>query len=783
MRGTGLVYSGAMRSGEGNGPPTVNHEALRDDARDPICGMRVAPDTPHRATRDGQTYLFCGPGCLRKFEAFPAERPDAPSPAGRWTCPMHPQIVRDGPGACPLCGMALEPMGAAPEDDSELRDMSRRLWVSVLLVVPLLILDMGGMLMGRPGGLIAAPRALSLLELLLATPVCVWAAWPFYVRAVDSLRHRSPNMFTLIALGVFTSYITSVFAALWPGVFPASFREASGQVPVYFEAAGAIVTLVLLGQVLELRARRRTRDAIRLLLGLNPTTARRVGPGGLEEDVPLGSVAVGDRVRVRPGEKVPVDGAVLEGESLVDESMISGEPMPVEKAPGARVVGGTVNQTGSFVLRAERVGHETLLARIVAMVGEAQRSRAPIQKLADRAAGIFVPVVILIAAITFLVWALWGPEPRLAHALVNAVAVLIIACPCALGLATPMSILVATGRGARMGILFRNAESIEAMRGVDTLVIDKTGTLTEGKPRLVAVHSRVPGGEAALLRDAAALERRSSHPIAAAILEGARERGVSPGGAVGFASVTGRGVRGTVDGRAVAVGNRALLGDEGTAPDSLDREAEALREKGQTAMFVSVDGIRAGLLGVADPVKPSAREAIRLLHREGIRVIMVTGDSRATANAVARDLGIDEVEAEVTPEAKVEIVKRLQAEGRVVAMAGDGINDAPALAQAQVGIAMGTGTDIAMESADITLLRGDLRGIVHARRLSRKTVANIRQNLFFAFLYNTLGVPIAAGILYPAFGILLSPVIAAAAMSLSSVSVIGNALRLKRAAL
>jgi len=783
MRGTGLVYSAAMRSGEGNGPPTVNHEALRDDARDPICGMRVTPDSPHRATRDGQTYLFCGPGCLRKFEAFPAERPAAPSSAGRWTCPMHPQIVRDGPGACPLCGMALEPMGAAPEDDSELRDMSRRLWVSVLLVVPLLILDMGGMLVGRPDGLIAAPRALSLVELLLATPVCVWAAWPFYVRAVDSLRHRSPNMFTLIALGVFTSYVTSVFAALWPGVFPASFREASGQVPVYFEAAGAIVTLVLLGQVLELRARRRTRDAIRLLLGLNPTTARRVGPGGLEEDVPLGSVAVGDRVRVRPGEKVPVDGAVLEGESLVDESMISGEPMPVEKGPGARVVGGTVNQTGSFVLRAERVGHETLLARIVAMVGEAQRSRAPIQKLADRAAGIFVPVVILIAAITFMVWALGGPEPRLAHAFVNAVAVLIIACPCALGLATPMSILVATGRGARMGILFRNAESIEAMRGVDTLVIDKTGTLTAGKPRLVAVHSRVPGGEAALLRDAASLERRSSHPIAAAILEGARERGVSPGGAVGFASVTGRGVRGTVDGRAVAVGNRALLGDDGTGPHSLDREAEALREKGQTAMFVSVDGIRAGLLGVADPVKPSAREAIRSLHREGIRVIMVTGDSRATANAVARDVGIDEVEAEVTPEAKVEIVKRLQAEGRTVAMAGDGINDAPALARAQVGIAMGTGTDIAMESADITLLRGDLLGIVRARRLSRKTVANIRQNLFFAFVYNTLGVPIAAGILYPAFGILLSPVIAAAAMSLSSVSVIGNALRLKRAAL
>jgi Cu+-exporting ATPase len=696
---------------------------------------------------------------------------------------MHPQILRDGPGACPLCGMALEPMGAAPEDDSDLRDMSRRLWGAALLVAPILILDMGGMLAGRPHGFIEAPKARAILELLLATPVCVWAAWPFYVRAVDSIRHRSPNMFTLIGLGVFTSYVTSLLATLWPGLFPPSFREASGRVPVYFEAAGVIVTLVLLGQVLELRARRRTRDAIRLLLGLNPSTARRIGPGGAEEDVPLGDVTVGDRVRVRPGEKVPVDGVVLEGESLVDESMISGEALPVEKGPRLRVVGGTVNQTGSFVMRAERVGHETLLARIVAMVGEAQRSRAPIQKLADRVAAVFVPIVILLAAITLLVWALWGPEPRLAHAVVNAVAVLIIACPCALGLATPMSIMVATGRGARLGVLFRSAESIEAMRAVDTLVTDKTGTLTEGKPRLVTVRAREAGGEAALLRDAATLERQSSHPIAAAILEGARARGISPGEATGFESVTGKGVRGTVDGRAVMVGNRALLGDKSSGPGSLDREADALRENGQTVMFVSVDGAWTGLLGVADPVKGSAREAIRALHREGIRVMMVTGDSRAAADAVARDVGIDEVLAEVTPEQKVEIVKRLQGEGRIVAMAGDGINDAPALAQAQVGIAMGTGTDIAMESADITLVRGDLLGIVRARRLSRKTVANIRQNLFFAFVYNTLGVPIAAGILYPAFGILLSPVMAAAAMSLSSVSVIGNALRLKRGAL
>jgi P-type Cu+ transporter len=686
---------------------------------------------------------------------------------------MHPQVVRDRPGACPICGMALEPMAAGgSEDDTDLRDMSRRFWISAALAAPLLLLEMGHM---------AAGGSRALIQLALAAPVCTWAAWPFYVRAVDSVRNKSLNMFTLIAIGVLASFGMSVAAVLVPGIFPASYRDASGQVAVYFEASALIVTLVLLGQVLELRARRQTRDAVRMLLALAPATARRIRDGQ-DEDVPLGDVRRGDRLRVRPGEKIPVDGVVLDGRSAVDESMISGEALPVEKNPGDAVIGGTVNQTGAFVMRAERVGSDTVLSRIVAMVGEAQRSRAPIQNLADRVSAIFVPAVIAVAAITFVAWAWLGPEPRLAHAVLSAVAVLMIACPCALGLATPMSIMVATGRGARMGVLFRDAEAIEAMRQVDTLVIDKTGTLTEGKPKLVSVLAVGGTGEPELLRLAATLERGSEHPIAAAIVSGAVERGIRLGDAADFKSVTGKGARGTVEGRAVLVGSGFLLAEARVDCSALERSAEALREEGQTVVFVAVDGAPAGLLGVADPVKPDAAAAVRALRAGGIRVLMVTGDGRTVALGVARKVGIDEVHAEVLPEGKVEIVKRLQDAGAVVAVAGDGINDAPALAQAQVGIAMGAGSDIAMESAAVTLVRGDLRGIERARRLSRKTVANIRQNLFFAFGYNVVLVPVAAGILYPAFGILVSPVLAAAAMSLSSVSVIGNALRLKQAA-
>jgi Cu+-exporting ATPase len=748
----------------------VKVEAPQAVMLDPVCGMRVRTDAPYRAMHGGTAYFFCSAGCLRKFQESPrtylepayagAPAKSAAPAAGTWTCPMHPQIVRDRPGACPICGMALEPAGAGAEDDSELRDMSRRFWISLALVIPLVAVDMAAMVAGEHRRL--------LLELLLATPICTWAAWPFYARALESLRNRSPNMFTLIGLGVLASYLTSVAATLFPGI------------PAYFEASGAIVTLVLLGQVLELRARRQTRDAIRMLLDLAPATARRIEADGSERDVPLGDVAAGDRLRVRPGEKIPVDGVVLEGASAVDESMISGEPMPREKGPGDRIVGGTLNQTGSFLLRAERVGSETLLARIVAMVGEAQRSRAPIQRLADRVSAVFVPIVVLVAAATFFTWAMIGPEPRWSHAIVNAVSVLIIACPCALGLATPMSIMVATGRGAKTGILFRNAESIEAMRRVDTLVTDKTGTLTEGRPRLVTVRPLTPYDERSLLKFAATLERASSHPIAASIVRGAETLGIPLGEPREFTGLTGSGVRGRVDAHEVRVGNRALMIETGADPAPLEAEAESLRREGQTVMFVSVDGALAGMLGVADPVKPDARDALATLRNEGIRVVMVTGDGSTTAGAVARALGIEEVHAEVSPEGKVSIVKRLQSEGRFVAMAGDGINDAPALAQAQVGIAMGNGTDIAMESAQITLVRGDLSGIVRARRLSRHTMSNIRHNLFFAFVYNVLGVPVAAGVLYPAFGLLLSPIIAAAAMSLSSVSVIGNALRLKR---
>ena len=700
-----------------------------------------------------------------------------------WVCPMHPEVVRDEPGSCPICGMALEPREGAvegAEENPELLDMTRRFRVSVALAVPLLIVAMGDLIPGRPLERLASPRVLGWLELLLATPVVLWGGWPFFVRGWQSVVNRSPNMFTLIGLGVGVAYAYSVVATVAPGIFPRAFRGEGGVVDVYFEAAAVIVALVLLGQVLELRARSQTGAAIKALLGLAPKTARRVGEDGSEEDVSLDRVQPGDLLRVRPGEKVPVDGTVVEGASAIDESMVTGEPIPVEKGPGDRVIGATINGTGALIMRAERVGAETLLAQIVRMVSAAQRSRAPIQKLADVVAGYFVPAVVGTAAITFVVWGLLGPEPRLAHGFINAVAVLIIACPCALGLATPMSIMVATGKAATAGVLFKNAEAIEVLRKVDTLVVDKTGTLTEGKPKLVTVAPDEGWTEKGLLRLAASLERGSEHPLAAAIVAGAAEHGVGLTEAEDFTSTTGKGVAGRVDGRQVILGNRRMLEAVAVDPGELADRAEAMRKEGQTVMFVAVDGRPAGLLGVADPIKETTPEAIRALHAEGIRVVMLTGDSRTTAEAVARKLGIDDIVAEVLPEQKTRSVERLQSEGRVVAMAGDGINDAPALALAQVGIAMGTGTDVAMESAGVTLVKGDLGGIVRARRLSRATMRNIKQNLLFAFGYNALGVPIAAGVLYPAFGLLLSPIIAAAAMSFSSVSVVANALRLRR---
>jgi Cu+-exporting ATPase len=699
-----------------------------------------------------------------------------------YTCPMHPQIVRDAPGSCPICGMALEPrtVTAGEEENPELRWMTRRFWVGVALTVPLLLLAMSTMLPLGAKLVQATAGCRGWIELLLATPVVLWGGWPFFVRGWSSIVHRSLNMFTLIALGTGMAYVYSVVAQTVPGIFPASFRGAGGEVGVYFEASAAIVTLVLLGQVLELRARSRTGAAIRALLGLAPKSARRLSEDGREEDVPLDQVQPGDRLRVRPGEKIPADGAVVEGTSAVDESMVTGESIPVEKGPGDRVIGATVNGRGGLVMRAERVGSETLLAQIVRMVGEAQRSRAPIQRLVDQVAAWFVPVVILAAVVTFIVWMIAGPAPAAAYAIVNAVAVLIIACPCALGLATPMSIMVATGKGASAGVLFRNAEAIEVLRKVDTLVMDKTGTLTEGKPRLVSLRPAAGWSEGDLLRLAASLERGSEHPLASAVVGGAEERGAVLAAASEIQSVTGKGVTGVVEGRRVALGNRALMDELGIDLGDLPAQAEPMRQDGQTVMLVAVDGRPAGLLGVADPVKKSAAEAIRRLRELGLRIVMLTGDNRTTAEAVARQVGIDEVIAEVLPDAKAEAVKRLQKEGRVVAMAGDGVNDAPALAQAEVGIAMGTGTDVAMESAGVTLIKGDLSGIVRARRLSQATIGNIRQNLFFAFIYNVLGIPVAAGILYPAFGILLSPMIAAAAMSFSSVSVIANALRLRR---
>ncbi|HKY45592.1 MAG TPA: heavy metal translocating P-type ATPase, partial [Pyrinomonadaceae bacterium] len=745
----------------------------------------------------GQTYYFCSTHCLHRFRENPENflnktAPGGPQPIGitrppkpvagqKYTRPMHPEIIRDAPGSCPICGMALEPLTASLDEEKnpELVDMTRRFWVAVVLSIPVFVLGMSDLIPGQPLQRLIPMRTLAWVQLVLATPVVLWAGWPFFVRAWQSIVNRSLNMFTLIGLGVAVGYLFSVIAVLLPGIFPPSFRDHHGNVPVYFEAAAVITTLVLLGQVLELRARSHTGQAIKALLGLSPKTALRINPDGNEEDVPLGHVHVGDRLRVRPGEKIPVDGVLLEGASSVDESMISGEPIPVEKGPSDRVVGGTVNGNGAFVMRAERVGSETLLAQIVQMVAEAQRSRAQIQRLADVVSSYFVPAVIVIAVLTFIVWSIWGPEPRMAYGLINAVAVLIIACPCALGLATPMSIMVATGRAAMNGVLFKNAEAIEVMRTVDTLVVDKTGTLTEGKPKLQSVITNDGIDEQTLLRLAASLERNSEHPLASAIVLGARERGVKLIDATRFNSLTGKGVVGEVEGRRVALGNRSLLDEFRINSKELIEKAEALRGSGQTIMFVIVDEKPVGLIGVADPIKETTPDAIVQLHAEGIRIVMLTGDSRTTAEAVARTLNVDEVVAEVLPDQKVDVVKRFQDAGRIVAMAGDGINDAPALAQAHVGIAMGTGTDVAMKSADVTLVKGDLRGIIRARSLSRATMRNIKQNLFFAFIYNTLGVPIAAGVLYPFFGLLLSPMIAAAAMSFSSVSVIANALRLK----
>ncbi|MEJ2689759.1 MAG: heavy metal translocating P-type ATPase [Deltaproteobacteria bacterium] len=764
---------------------------------DPVCGMSTDdPEAFTRYTHKGKDYFFCSEHCLEKFKENPdnflGEKPGAlemakekkPAPTGQYTCPMHPEIVQDGPGACPKCGMALEPRTVSlevEEKNPEYDYMRKRFIFAVVLTVPLVIIAMREML---PGGRLieelATPRALGWLELILATPVVLWAGWVFYVRAVQSLINKSLNMFTLIGLGVAAAYIYSLIAVLFPQIFPAIMRGPDGSVAVYFEASAVIVTLILMGQVMELKARSQTGAAIKALLGLAPKTARKINPDGSEEDIPLEQVQVGDMLRIRPGEKVPVDGIVLDGASSVDESMISGEPIPVRKQADDRVIGATVNTTGALTMQAEKVGSDTLLARIVQMVAQAQRSRAPIQKLADIVAGYFVPTVIGISLIAFGVWYVIGPEPRLAHALIAAVSVLIIACPCALGLATPMSIMVATGKGATMGVLFKNAEAIETLRMIDTLVVDKTGTLTVGKPRLTGVVAAAGMAEEKLLKLAASLEKVSEHPLAAAIVAGAEERGVKPGEAADFESHTGKGVSGSVEGVKVLLGNLKLMENFSVDTATLTERAEQMRKEGQTVMFVAADGRAAGLLAVSDPIKETTPAAIRELHEEGLQVVMLTGDNRATAEAVATKLGIDRVVAEVLPDEKAEAVKKFQAQGRMVAMAGDGINDAPALAQARVGIAMGTGTDVAMESAGVTLVKGDLTGIVRARKLSRATMVNIKQNLFFAFVYNSLGVPVAAGVLYPFLGILLSPIIAAAAMSFSSVSVVSNALRLRR---
>ncbi|HYR92025.1 MAG TPA: heavy metal translocating P-type ATPase [Terriglobia bacterium] len=734
---------------------------------DPVCRMKVLPETAvGKHEHKGRTYYFCSLRCVERFSANPERflgppkteirKPQSETAQGFYTCPMHPQIRQIGPGSCPICGMALEPemISAEEEENPELTDMTRRFWIGAGLSLPVLIL---GMLETQP-----------IVQLVLATPVVLWAGWPLFERGWASVVNRSPNMFTLIAMGIGTAYLYSLAATLF-----------LGDAPVYFEAAAVITTLVLLGQVLELRARSRTGSAIKALLGLVPKTARVVAKDGSERDVPLDHVHIGDVIRVRPGEKTPVDGTIIEGQSAVDESMISGEPIPVEKTPGDRVIGGTINGNGTFLMRAERVGRDTLLAQIVAMVSQAQRSRAPIQRLADVVSAYFVPAVIVVAVVTFFVWLVIGPAPRLSHALLNAVAVLIIACPCALGLATPMSIMVAVGRGARAGVLIKNAEALEILEKVDTLVVDKTGTLTEGKPALAGIVATAGFSESEILRLAAGLERASEHPLASAIAGAAQARNLQLAPVREFRALPGQGVVGSVEGRAVAFGNLKFMETLAVDASELRDKAEALRRDGQTVMFLAVDKKLAGLVSVADPIKPSAVEAIRALHSEGLRIVMLTGDSRTTARAVAARLGIDDVKAEVLPQAKAEAIRQLQQEGRIVAMAGDGINDAPALAQAQVGIAMGSGTDIAMQSAGITLLTGDLRGIVRARVLSRAAMKNIRQNLFLAFIYNTIGIPIAAGVLYPFTGLLLSPMIASAAMTFSSVSVITNALRLR----
>ncbi len=762
-------------------------------AKGDSCHGHHGPAAPVRPSRDG--LYFC-PMCPGQEQAEPGvcakcgmalEAPDVglPPTKTRYSCPMHPEIVSDDPGDCPICGMALEPITVTLEEapNPELIDMSRRFWVSLVLTVPIFAMAMDDLIPGRPAHALIPESWLVWLQFVLASPVLLWGGKPFFERGWASVVKRNLNMFTLIAMGTGVAYVYSVVATVAPGIFPAAFRSADGAVAVYYEAAAVIVTLVLLGQVLELRARSQTSNAIKALLGLAPKTARLVEDDGSETDIPLDRVKPGNRLRVRPGEKVPVDGVVLEGVSAVDESMISGEPIPVEKTPGTRVIGATINGTGALIMEAQRVGSETLLAQIVRMVSEAQRSRAPIQRLADVVSGYFVPAVVAIAAITFVVWSVFGPDPAMAYAVINTVAVLIIACPCALGLATPMSIMVGTGRGAGAGVLIKNAEALEIMERVNTLVVDKTGTLTEGRPRLTKVVASGDLGEDEILRLAASLERGSEHPLAAAIVAGAEARSLELVPAEAFESVTGKGVTGAIEGHRVALGNLKLLEQLGIAAGDLEARAETLRTEGETVMFTAIDGAATGLICVADPIKASSVEALRLLHDEDIKVVMLTGDNRTTALAVARRLGIDEVEAEVLPDQKGEIIRRLQAAGQVVAMAGDGINDAPALAQAEVGIAMGTGTDVAMESAGITLVKGDLRGIARARRLSRGTMRNIRQNLFFAFIYNSLGVPVAAGILYPVFGLLLSPMLAAAAMSLSSVSVITNALRLKKLAL
>ncbi len=782
------------------------NNTIAQAVKDPVCGMTVDPkDAAGWKEYKGETYYFCSASCLKKFEKDPekyvskgthdhgccgvkAAPRDAPPVAEKpqkkttYTCPMHPEIVRDAPGSCPICGMALEPVMASADDEEnpELKDMSRRFWVSAALTIPAVLIAMSEMIPGQPLQHWFSGRFSMWVQMVMTTPVILWGGRPFFERGWASIKNKSLNMFTLIAIGTGAAYAYSVVATLFPDLFPPAYRTHGGGVAVYFEAGAVITTLVLLGQVLELRARSQTNSAIKALLGLAPKTARIVGKDGSEKDIPLEDVKPGDQLRVRPGEKIPVDGIVLDGESSIDESMVTGEPIPVHKTKDDKVTGGTVNGSGGFTMKAERVGSETLLAQIVKMVGEAQRSRAPIQRLADIIASYFVPIVILVAAVSFVVWGLVGPAPSWGYALVNAVAVLIIACPCALGLATPMSIMVGTGRGATAGVLIKNAEALEIMEKVDTLVVDKTGTLTEGKPRVASIVGLDNYSENEVLRMAASLERGSEHPLASAIVSAAEEKNLTFTQTKDFKSVTGKGVIGNIEGKKIAIGNAPLMEQLGVAVNSTKEKAEDMRRDGQTAMFVAADNKLAGIIGVADPIKESSKEAVQILQKQGIRVIMLTGDSRTTAEAVAKKLGIDKVEAETLPHQKIEVVKRLQSEGKVVAMAGDGINDAPALAQANVGIAMGTGTDVAMESARVTLVKGDLRGIVRAYRLSQGTMRNIRQNLFFAFIYNVLGVPVAAGILYPFTGLLLSPMIAAAAMTLSSVSVIGNALRLKK---